>query len=1125
MTTDHSQLLELAASEFTESARAGRQPSVEAYALRYPQIAEDIRRTFPMLLLMDDLAAEQADPQGADGLTHPASEPLQIKGYRLLREIGRGGMGVVYEAEQENLQRSVALKVLPKRLAGSEQSIKRFHLEARAAGQLHHPHIVPIYDVEQTGETIFYTMQLIRGHSLAELIHELRRVRDADGHEVTPREPISLTAESLRDEQLPGADLESPSTTDHAAPATPSPQSSPTSTLSGSPGSTVYYRNVAQIIRHVASALAFAHARGIVHRDIKPSNLLIDDRFHVWVTDFGLAKVDDADITHEGDLIGTVRYMSPEQLRGWADPRSDIYALGITLYEMLALQPAFEAQDQGRLLKLVDEELPSQLRFVDFRIPRDLEAIVFKAIAKEPRDRYSSAERLMEDLDRFLIGAPVLAARVSLFHWLRNRVYAHRRVLLALASLSLAVLVTALVLTQQSAREMRTLNRQFQQQQASLDNALYEDKIRRALFAYSEGEVATSSAIVESIEREALTPYVKPGLEWNLLQKVAGHFACELTMLGHEGEVLEFAEVPGKSQIVSSGKDGSVRVWDTQTGECLNVFQIEGNELAAIAVSHDGKTFFAGSQRVGQYRLSDGKKLRTVVEHPGTVEQIRLFDSNTLTTGARYKTIKLTSLDTPARLLKEFHSGGRSSTSLSSDMGLVASYREKSGMPERIRIWDRDTGEYMETVWDQESRIRFLVRSISEDWIAGTGMYGVQTRFFEPTNGHVLGEFTHSHTVNYVAYSEATRVLAVAHINGQLRFMRLPERASKDWPQPEWEFSFATHLGRIHHVAFLEDGRVCSCGRDGAIRIWSPPTPPFLSLGWPGRYHAAGDVDRDGNVITLARDGNQEHIVLRCGSLHSDEWQDFALPPGANWTMCFSPDGRRIAIGGMNECFLLDSQSKELVGRAAHVLEKERKTVAGLVYTHDGSRIASGSEVLLVLRDAETLEPIHSLPIASERVQFSPDDSQIVVTNREGKITVLNSETLETQATWDSFVSVNCFQWVRQGELLAGHEDGRITCWSTVDGKQKFELRGHHYGITSLAVSPDQRRLVSSGHESVLLWNLETKQLLGTIYRKPWKDGSAVGAVRFLPGSQSFLIVRQTSLDGPHMMLWDLDEM
>ncbi len=381
------------AQEFMERYRRGERPTFDEYAERHPDLARDIRDLFPMLCVLEDLGPGRTESQAAA----PSFElgPLQKLGeYRIIREIGRGGMGVVYEAEQETLKRLVALKVLPFPAFQDKRQLERFRIEALAAARLHHANIVPVFAVGEDRGLHFFAMQFIRGQTLAEVLNEVRRLRQVDAS----KEPARIPSERLGDSTTSiGAD-------------------------SGAP----YYRGVARLALQVAEALAYAHGEGILHRDIKPANLILDLQGQVWVTDFGLAKVQDSgEFTVTGSLAGTIRYMAPERLRGSGDARSDVYSLGITLYELLTLRPAFTASERAEILHEIANHEPPPPRRLDAAIPRDLETVVLKAIAKESKDRYRSAAALADDLRRFLNREPVSARRASaterLWRWCQRK--------------------------------------------------------------------------------------------------------------------------------------------------------------------------------------------------------------------------------------------------------------------------------------------------------------------------------------------------------------------------------------------------------------------------------------------------------------------------------------------------------------------------------------------------------------------------------------------------------------------------------------------------------------------------------------------------------------------------------
>ncbi len=460
---------EVVAESFLARFRAGERPSIEEYATRHPDLADQIRELMPALVMVEqDLTIDPDFGPGSKSeqparLTSPGKE--RLGDYRILREIGRGGMGVVYEAEQVSLGRRVALKVLPRQVAGDGLALARFRREAKAAARLHHTNIVPVFEVGRDGEVAYYAMQFIQGQGLDQVIDELARLgglerkpgaTDGPGAELAAavtglRKPtIGRVAESILSGRFatggavpavvtppdtatgPAATERLPGDTTHTAdfvledhePARagslPAPRPSAVlpggvqvSTVQLSGRRSPFFRSVAQIGRQAAQGLAYAHASGLVHRDIKPSNLLLDHAGVVWIADFGLAKGDDEGLTQSGDILGTLRYMAPCRFRGEGDARADIYALGLTLYELLTLRPAYNESDRLKLIEQIKNEEPTRPRSIDSHIPRDLETIVLKAIEKDPKARYQSAEAMAEDLRRFLADEPIQARQVS----------------------------------------------------------------------------------------------------------------------------------------------------------------------------------------------------------------------------------------------------------------------------------------------------------------------------------------------------------------------------------------------------------------------------------------------------------------------------------------------------------------------------------------------------------------------------------------------------------------------------------------------------------------------------------------------------------------------------------------
>lgn len=376
-------VVELAATEFLERLRAGEHPAVEEFAALHPEHADEIREVLPLVASMEMWKASREIP--GVGQPIPASIGLERLGeYRLLREIGRGGMGVVYEAVLESSGRRLAFKLLPWRLPESSPWRQRFLNEARTTARLRHPHIVPVYEFGDQQKWCYYVMQLVEGLSLDRIIRLLKRPGGAVSND----------------------DIQSAFTTsDHTERKTAKAAASPAVT-NEKPGRFLRsdsWQQFAAIGIQATDALRYAHSRGTLHLDVKPANLLLDRNGDVWLTDFGVASQrNDLLGGSAGHLAGTLPYAAPEQIDGLADERSDLYSLGMTLYELCTLRPPFEGSTRMQLAELVQSTVPPRPRELNRKIPAELEQIIVKATAKAPERRYQSADELLQALWQFV---------------------------------------------------------------------------------------------------------------------------------------------------------------------------------------------------------------------------------------------------------------------------------------------------------------------------------------------------------------------------------------------------------------------------------------------------------------------------------------------------------------------------------------------------------------------------------------------------------------------------------------------------------------------------------------------------------------------------------------------------
>ncbi|MGZ0174415.1 MAG: protein kinase domain-containing protein, partial [Planctomycetales bacterium] len=585
-TDDDRDPVDVAADEFADRYRNGEYPSVTEYVQRFPDQADELKELLPAVAMMEQL--KQKEESRIDSIERQSviSGLQQLGDFRIIREIGHGGMGVVYEAEQESLGRQVALKVLSPTTFDSPKSIRRFRREAETVARLHHTNIVPVFGVGDEKGLHYYVMQLIDGEPLNQVVTGLRNKTDGGaGNSPIPCATGSASAEvsadadpkstgrasgtlslpaasaerstgsdsaaadvmiesSIHSQQKPDSDdelaatvrqsreelaklsepdlsdtvdqvktpksaeeVESGSDDSGATNRPPHETLQPaTERLSALLETGAYWNAVAEIGIQVARALDYAHAHGVWHRDIKPSNLLIDQSGTVWLVDFGLARIaEDSELTQTGDLLGTLRYMSPEQVVGEFDHRSDVYSLGLTLYELLTFRPAHDASIRSRIVEQISAASPKSPREINPAIPKDLETIILKATAHGPSDRYQSAKELAEDLQRFAGGFPIQARRFSAAEQLSR--WGRRNPALAWTTATTAILlVTVAAVSMWGLISARSANRELMTERGrtQIEAERAEDNLRLALQAFEE--------IVDGISQRGIPQSVQSDL-------------------------------------------------------------------------------------------------------------------------------------------------------------------------------------------------------------------------------------------------------------------------------------------------------------------------------------------------------------------------------------------------------------------------------------------------------------------------------------------------------------------------------------------------------------------------------------------------------------------------------------
>jgi WD40 repeat protein/serine/threonine protein kinase len=1133
------------ADEFVEAFRQGKRPSVEEFARRYPEHADEIRDMLPALVLMEK--AKSADgrcrePSGT-GAARLGSPGLQQLGdYEILREVGRGGMGVVYEAQQLSLGRHVAIKVLPASALLDARQLGRFQREARSAAKLHHTNIVPVFGVGEQDGLHYFVMQFIPGLGLDVVLDELRRLRrphaePALTQDAAPAGPangsrdvsaVDVARGLLTGEYRPpapdGALTITPGEASPVASAPPAPERSAvaraadTSATIRLPGQSEtsklselgsqYWQSVARVGVQVADALAHAAGQGVLHRDIKPANLLLDETGNVWVTDFGLAKADTDgdDLTRTGDIVGTLRYLAPKRFNGQGDLRSDVYSLGLTLYELLALRPAFDEPDRNKLVKQVMHDEPARPRKLNRAVPRDLETVVLKAIARDPAHRYQSPAALADDLKRFVEDRPVKARRTNaaekLWRWCRRNPLPASLVagIVGVFLAGFAGVFWQWRVAKQRTRDAREALEAKENEGAQ--RQLAEGKARESRQRLIQLHVANGTRLLEEGDLLDALPWLTEALALEQgdrareerhrvrIAAVLGQAPRLVRLWHHDHEVEHVAFSPDGRRIVTASKDHTARVWDVRTGAAVSPPLRHGHLVWKAAFSPDGRRVVtAGHDRTARvWEVRSGQAVGPPLPHNGPVVDASFGpDGRWVVTACTDGTARLWDAATGApRTPPLKHASWLYSVSFSPDGRHVVT----ASNDHTARVWDAATGRPTAPPLRHAAAVRSAAFSPDGRRVVTASEDRTARQWDAATSQPAGPPLEHGDRVLRAVFSPDGRYVSTCSDDATARVWDAATGGAVTAPMK--------HRNSVRSASFSPDGRyVVTVSHDHTARVWEaatgePVTPP-LRHGW---LVSSACFSPDGRrVVTASADW-----TVRLWDIAGRVPAPLTVRHGQNvYCTAFSPDGRSLVTASSDSTARVWSA---LSGKPVTGLLRHGAAVRHACFSADGRRVvtASGDRTARVWDAATGRALIPPLKHHGGVVlaTFSPDGNRVLTASADGAAQIWEAHTgrpLGPRLQHRERLFAAAFS-ADGRRVVTASGDGTARVWDAATGAPRTPPLQHRGPVEAASFSPDGRRVVTASADySARVWDAET----GAPLTAPLRHGAGVAAASFSP--------------------------